>query len=83
MTTKKEMIELIKSENPDGLQLGDDENGYVKLSQKETQDLFEQWAEARLEKELRKVQAKAKETAKAAILDRLGITAEEAKLLLS
>jgi len=35
------------------------------------------------ENKIRKAEAKAKATAKAALLDRLGITAEEATLLLS
>ena len=82
MTIKKQMIEIIKLENPDGLQVGDEINGYIKLNQKEAETVFEQWAEARIAKELRKAEIAAKEAARQAILDRLGLTADEAKLLL-
>ena len=82
MTTKKQMIEIIKLENPDGLQVGDEINGYIKLNQKEAEIVFEQWAEARIEKELRKAEAESRAEQRQAILDRLGLTADEAKLIL-
>jgi hypothetical protein len=45
-------------------------------------DEIAQIALDKAEAEARKVEAKAKETARAAILDRIGLTADEAKLLL-
>ena len=82
MTTKNEMLKIIELENPDGLRIGDEENGYTQLSDKEAKLIFEQWADARLAKQIKLAEAEAKAQAKAALLDRLGITADEAKLLL-
>jgi len=80
--TKNEMIEIIKAENPT-IRIGDDEAGYIDLKGSDYDAQIEQWANARLEilakKELEIQQAEAK----AALLDRLGITADEAALLLS
>jgi len=45
-------------------------------------DEIAQIALDKAEAEARKVEAKAKETARAAILDRIGLTADEAKILL-
>ena len=81
MTTKKEMIEIIKAENPT-LRVGDEENGYTELTGKDYDAVISEWADARLLKQSQLVEAEAKETAKASILDRLGLTADEAKLLL-
>jgi len=82
MTTKKEMIEIIKAENPT-LRIGDDETGYTDLSAAEYEATIAEWAVNRLAKLSKKAEAEAKETAKAALLERLGITQDEAKLLLS
>jgi len=80
--TKNEMIEIIKAENPT-IRIGDDEAGYIDLKGSDYDAQIEQWANARLEilakKEL-EIQQAAK---KAALLERLGITADEAKLLLA
>ena len=81
MTTKKQMIDLLKAEFPT-LQVGDDEAGYTKLSADEYDAIIADWANVRLAKEQLEAEAEAKETAKAELLTRLGITAEEAKLLL-
>jgi hypothetical protein len=43
---------------------------------------FAQYEANKIAQEAERVEAQAKETAKAAILDRLGLTADEAKLLL-
>jgi hypothetical protein len=51
MTTKEQMIEIIKAENPDGLQLGDDNNGYSKLTDAQYDAQIEMWAEGRLAKQ--------------------------------
>ena len=83
MTTKEEMLEIIKAENPNGLRIGNDEEGYTQLSQAETDAILDSWADARLAKEAALAQAEAKADQKAALLDRLGITTDEVKLLLS
>ena len=82
MTTKKQMIDLLKAEFPT-LQIGDDKAGYTQLSADEYNAVIAEWADVRLAKEQLKVEAETKETAKAALLSKLGITAEEARLLLS
>ena len=82
MTTKNEMIEIIKAENPT-LRIGDDDSGYTELSADEYETKIAEWADARLAKEARVAEAQAKVTAKAALLERLGITQDEAKLLLA
>jgi hypothetical protein len=79
MTTKAEMIAIIKAENPT-LRLGDDERGYTDLSSADYEAQIELWADNRLAKETAASKA---ETDKAALLAKLGITADEAKLLLS
>jgi len=81
MTTKKQMIDLLKTEFPT-LQVGDDEAGYTKLSADEYDAIIDDWANVRLAKEQLKAEAEAKATAKAALLSKLGLTAEEAQLLL-
>jgi hypothetical protein len=49
MTTKKEMIEIIESENPT-LRLGDEENGYTELTGTNYDAVISEWADARLAK---------------------------------
>ena len=83
MTTKEEMMEIIKNENSNGLRIGNEEEGYTQLSQAETDAILDSWADARLAKEAALAQAEAKADQKAALLDRLGITTDEVKLLLS
>ena len=79
MTTKTEMIAIIKAENPT-LQIGDDEQGYTQLSAADYEAQIANWADGRLAKEAAAAQAA---TDKATLLAKLGITADEAKLLLS
>ncbi len=81
MTTKKEMIEIIKAENPT-LRVGNEENGYTELTGADYDAVIAEWADARLLKEAQLAEAEAKAAEKQAVLDRLGITADEAKLLL-
>jgi hypothetical protein len=80
MTTLNEMIEIIKAENPNGLRIGDDNLGYTDLSAAETKAQIAEWAANRLAKETRIAEA---EAARQALLAKLGITADEAKLLFS
>jgi hypothetical protein len=82
MTTKKQMIEIIKAENPT-LQVGDDKNGYTELSAEEYDAVINEWADARIVKEKLQAEAETKEAERLAILNRIGLTADEAKLLLS
>ena len=82
MSTKTEMIAIIKAENPT-LQVGDDEQGYTPLSKADYEAQIEAWANGRLAKEAKAAQAEADAIAKAALLTKLGISADEAKLLLS
>ena len=81
MTTKKEMIEIIKTENLT-LKVGDEENGYKELSAKEYDAVINEWADARIAKEKLQAEAETKEAEKLAILNRIGLTADEAKLIL-
>jgi len=78
MTTLADMIKTIKAENPT-LKTGNDQDGYTEITGAEYDAIIEQWATARLAKETALIEAAA---AKAALLEKLGITAEEAALLL-
>jgi hypothetical protein len=80
--TKEELITQFKSDYPT-LKTGDDENGYINLSAKEYEEIISSWADVELAKIEAIAEAEANAIAKAALLDRLAITADEAKLLLS
>jgi len=82
MTTKAEMIAILKAENPT-LQVGDDEQGYTQLSAADYEAVIVERAEARLAKEAKADAKSQSATDKAALLAKLGISADEAKLLLS
>jgi hypothetical protein len=82
MTTKEEIIAAIKAENPT-LRAGSDEDGYVDLTVEEYEAEVNRWADARLTKLANKEALKKAEADKKALLAKLGITADEAKLLLS
>ena len=82
MTTKNEIIEILKNQFPT-LKVGSDDKGYTELSADEYDATINEWANAKLARETKTAEAEANAAAKAAILDRLGITADEAKLLLS
>ena len=74
------MIDLLKKEFPT-LQLGDDEKGYTQLSSADYEEQISVWADARLAKEAKEAEAEAKAQAKVELLERLGISFDEAKLL--
>ena len=78
MTTKAEAIKALKLENPT-LRSGDDERGYEDLSLADYEATIEFWADNQLADEADKAKAA---TDKAALLAKLGITADEARLLL-
>lgn len=65
------------------LKRGSDETGYEDITGEEYQAIIQSWAEAAYAKELEAQAAEAQAEAKAALLNRLGITADEARLLLS
>jgi hypothetical protein len=84
MITKEEMIEIIRAENPNGLRVGDEENGYTDLMAAEYETQITAWAEARLAKEAKLAEALAAETAKKAAEEKLaalGLTADDLKAL--
>jgi hypothetical protein len=83
MTTKKQMIDLLKTEFPT-LRIGDDEVGYTELSADEYEAKIAEWADTRLAKEAKVAEAEAKATAKAtaqAKLAALGLTVEDLQAL--
>jgi hypothetical protein len=82
MKTKQEIIEELKIESPT-IKVGNDQDGYVELSTQEYETMILERADARLAKQAQAAEAEAKAQAKAELLERLGITADEAKLLLS
>jgi len=78
-------LETIKSEliekNPT-LQSGSDEDGYVEITGKDYDAVIENWAKGILEKQAKEAAKEEAAVAKAALLERLGITADEAALLI-
>ncbi len=83
MTTKLEMIEIIKAENPT-LRLGDEENGYTELTGADYDAVISEWANARLLKEAQLAEAEAKAQAKATAegkLAALGLTTDDLRAL--
>lgn len=84
MTTKQEMLAIIKAENPEGLRVGSDQDGYTELSKAETDEILDSWAEARLAKEALAAQIQIEAEAKAAArakLASIGLTADDLKAL--
>lgn len=79
MTTKAEKIAALKTQYPT-LRVGSDETGYTDLNADEYEAIISEWADTILAKEAQLAQEAAE---KQALLDKLGITADEAKLLLS
>jgi hypothetical protein len=70
MTTKKEMISLIKAENPT-LRSGSDEDGYVELTGSDYEAQIELWADLRLAKETKLAEIDAIATAKIEAAEKL------------
>jgi hypothetical protein len=71
MTTKNEMIEIIRAENPNGLRVGDEETGYTDLTAAEYEAQITEWAENRLAKEAKIAEAEAVAAAKLDAVDKL------------
>jgi hypothetical protein len=81
MTTLNEVIEIIKAENPT-IQLGDDDKGYTQLNAADYEAQILEWANARFAKLEKAAELEKTEADKAALLAKLGISADEAKLLI-
>ena len=82
MKTKNQIIAELKELHPT-LRTGDDIKGYTLLGNDDYEATINQWAGAELLKLQAEAEVEAKATAKTALLDRLGINADEAQLLLS
>jgi hypothetical protein len=82
MTTKTELISKLKKEYP-VLKVGNDDDGYVELQGDDYAAQIEQWADGLLEQQNHEAALQAAADAKAALLAKLGITADEAALLLA
>ena len=86
MTTKEEMIKIIKAENPT-LRIGNEEAGYVEVTGDEYDAQIAQWAQGRLDKQIRLAEMEATKQAKLDAIDKLtalgidpkalGLTVEE------
>ena len=72
----------LKKENVT-LRIGSEEVGYQEITGEEYDAIINEWAAAAYAEELKAQEAKAQAEAKIALLERLGITDVEAKLLLS
>lgn len=81
MTSKQEIIASLKAENPDGLKVGNDQDGYTKLSETESNEIFGQWATAMLAKEARIAAEQAAKASAEAKLKALGLTPADLKAL--
>lgn len=82
MKTKEEMIADFKKEYPT-LRVGDDEQGYTDLSPADYEATIAEWAVNELANEEKTKEFEKAATDKAVLLAKMGLTADEAKLLLS
>jgi hypothetical protein len=76
MTTKAEIIELLKTEYPT-LRTGSDEAGYVDLSTEEYEATIDQWADNQIAVQEAEQAAADKAAAREAVYAKLGLTADE------
>ena len=81
MKTKNELITQFKAENPKVVSIINGEE--IELTADEYEANAIAWAEMKFEQNKVLAEAEAKAAQKAALLDRLGITEDEAKLLLA
>lgn len=79
--TPEQIKNRLKQEFPT-LRVGNDEDGYTDLSGADYDAIIDQWTQTQIEKINVKKDQLAKAEAKAALLAKLAITEEEAKLLL-
>lgn len=82
MTTKLEKIATLKKQYVT-IKTGSDEIGYTELNAQDYETKIAEWADYELDKEAKIAEAEAAQAARTALLAKLGITADEAKLLLS
>lgn len=78
--TKKEIIAQLKKEFPKLTRQLNDE--IIDLTPSEYEETINRWADNRLKAQAEEAEAEAKVTAKAELLTKLGISADEASLLL-
>ncbi len=71
MKTLEEMIEVIRAENPKGLRIGHEENGYTNLSAQDYEAQIAQWAQGRLNKLAIQAEAESVAQAKLDAVDKL------------
>jgi hypothetical protein len=71
MTTKLEMIKIIKAENPNGLRSGNEVDGYTDFTQAEYEAKIAEWADARLAKEAQLAETESVAQAKLDAVDKL------------
>lgn len=81
MTTKQEMIDLLKADFP-SLRVGGDDVGYTKLSAEEYDALIAEWADARLAKKQAKAEAELARQIKISAYQKLGLTDAEIEALM-
>jgi hypothetical protein len=81
MTTLNEMIEIIKTENPNGLRVGSAETGYTDLTPEQYIEQVTEWATNRLAKLTAQAEADAAKIAATAKLAALGLTTDDLKAL--
>lgn len=72
----------LKKEYPT-LKRGNDQDGYAVLNDEEYEAIISEWANNLVAEENFRAEQKAMESSKAELLNRLGITEDEAKLLLA
>lgn len=82
MTTKLDKIAALKAEYPT-LKTGSEEAGYTELSAEDYEAKIAEWADNELAAEAKLVELAKAAADKAALLAKLGITADEAKMLLN
>lgn len=83
MTTKNQIINELKSQFPT-LRLGNDDDGYTNLSDKDYEIKIAEWADAKLAKLAKEAETAAKANAKAAAeakLEALGLTPADLQAL--
>ena len=81
MKTKQDIVIELKKQNPTMVSTINGEE--IKLIGDEYEEAIQNAAQMKLEQLLKEEEDNAKEIARAALLSKLGITAEEAQLLLS
>jgi len=80
MKTLNEIIADLKKEHP---KLTEQTNGEIfELTTADYQAKIKEWAESRFEKQSKITEAEAKASAKSALLEKLGISEDEARLLI-